>query len=358
MADTQSESTQTAGSHRRLWIVIAALFALLVAGFVIWRVLDDRDVGPRQKAAASARIGIATWPGFAPVFLASNRGYFENVTVGADVVDDFTARQAAFVGGQHDFTIHTIDSLAFDAGKGVRGEIVLVLDRSNGADGIVVRNGISSVAGLRGRRVAYTRGSPAHFLLVNVLRDAGLTVRDIRTVEVDDPTRAAEAFLAGSVDAAVTWEPYLSQITRSGRGRVLIDTRQVPRTIDVLVASPRVIHQRPQVVQAVVSGWMRALDELQQPHPDSFRIMAAGLGMREAEFRSNASGVYYATRAMNSEWLTSPSGQPTRAQQLFEDAGAIWRQERLSESPESAAGFVDNRFVIEELRRNRANGGS
>jgi len=350
MAQTDSESPARPKARRPAAILvgIAAVVALAAAALFLLPVLRDGE-GPDQPQ--QTRVGIATWPGFAPVFLAQNRGYFEGVNVSVDVLDDFTARQAAFVSQQHDFTIYTIDSLAFDAGKGVRGAIVLILDRSNGSDGIVVRHGIDQVADLRGMRVAYTRGSPAHFLLVNVLRGAGLTIRDIRTVEVDDPTRAAEAFLAGSVDAAVTWEPYLGQITRQERGRVLVSSRTLDRIVDVLVASPRVIRDRPEIVQAVVSGWMRALDELGQPRQDTYRIMAAGLGLPEAEFQTNSEGVLFGNRQMNQDWLNSPPGQATRAHQLFREAAAIWREEGLSESPESSGPFVDNRFVIEELRR-------
>jgi NitT/TauT family transport system substrate-binding protein len=333
---------------------IGVLFAAIA--LVIW--LASGFQGRTNESGASTRVGIATWPGFAPVFLARQRGYFDGVDVSAAVVDDFTARQSAFISGQHDFTIYTIDSLAFDAGKGVRGRIVMVLDRSNGADGIVVRHGITNPADLRGKRVAYTRGSPAHFLLVNVLREAGLSISDIQTVEVDDPTRAAEAFLAGSVDAAVTWEPYLSQIRSSNRGTVLVDTRTMPnRIIDVLVASPRVVQERPQVVQAVVHGWLRALDEIRQPRGDTYRIMAGGLGMPEAEFRGNAAGVLFATREMNREWLASSPEGASRADQLFRQAAEIWRQERLSESPLSPAGFIDNRFILRELQLVGADGG-
>lgn len=343
------------------WRMALASIGILLAtaGLVAWLLgaFPSRQAEP-VAAHGNARISIATWPGFAPVFLARERGYFDGVNVTADVLDDFTARQSAFITGQHDFTIYTIDSLAFDAGKGVRGQIVMVLDRSNGADGIVVRPGITSVAGLRGKRVAYTRGSPAHFLLVNALREAGLTVRDIRTVEVDDPTRAAEAFLAGSVDAAVTWEPYLGQIRTSGRGTVLTDTRRTPdRIIDVLVASPNVVRDRPQVVRAVVHGWLRALDEIAQPRADTYRVMATGLGMQEAEFRAGAGGVLFANRDMNRHWLVSPPGQPTRADQLFRQAAEIWRQERLSDSPLDPTPFISNRFVLQELQRSGADGG-
>ena len=298
------------------------------------------------KGAQSTQIGIATWPGFAPSFLAKERGYFGDVNVGINVLDDFSARQAAFISGKTDFTIYTIDSLAFDAGKGVRGKIVLILDRSNGADGIVATTSIGSIADLKGKKVAYTRGSPAHFLLVSALARAGLTINDIQTVEVDDPTRAAEAFLAGSVDASVTWEPYLTQIKTSGKGRVLADTRSLDdRIIDVLVASESAIKDKPELVKKVVDGWMRALVEVHQPRADTFAIMANGLGMREQEFRSNAQGVMFADWAMNLAWLGPQGAAPSRASVLFSDAARLWRATKLSAAPSSPVPYFSSQFL-------------
>ncbi len=325
--------------------MLLAVAVLIAAAVVAWFVVP-RQTAPNDQQVS---IGIATWPGFAPVFVASERGYFGGVEVEVDIVDDFSARQAAYTSGRHDFTIYTIDSLAFDAGHGVDGQIVLVLDESRGADGLVVRSGIGTVQDLRGRRVAYTRGSPAHFFLVDTLRDAGMTVADITTVEVDDPTRAAEAFLAGSVDAAVTWEPYLSQVRESGKGTVLADTRTRPgRVVDVLVASRDVVRNRPELVEAVVRGWRRALDEVHEPRPDTMAIMAQGLGMPEQDFTGGAAGVAFADHGMNRTWLEAPAGQPSRGVTLFQTAGQIWRTEQLSQTPEDAARYFEPRFALSD----------
>ncbi len=338
---------KSASNLKWLWLVVL----LALAAFGVWH-YASRESGQHDLANAQpVKIGIATWPGFAPVYIATQRGFFGDLKVEPQVLDDFTARQAAFMSGKTDFTIYTIDSLAFDAAAGVRGKIVMVLDKSAGADGIVAKPGISSLAQLKGRKVAYTRGSPAHFLLYSALTKAGLRISDIVTVEVDDPTRAAEAFLAGSVDAAVTWEPYLGQIKGSGKGNILEDTRTLDdRIVDVLVASEDVVTKRPEVVQAVVSGWMRALDEVGLPKGDTFEIMATGLGMKSAEFEGGAKGVTFATRALNWSWLGPNSAGASRGQFLFEDASKVWIAAGFKNVPIDGSPFVTNRFVKNERR--------
>ena len=341
--DEKNLSSSGIPSPRRKWIAI--LLVALVVAIGIWLVSSKRDVA-RTNAPLTTSIGIATWPGFAPAFIAKERGFFKNLNVSVNVLDDFTARQAAFVSGKTDFTIYTIDSLAFDAGKGLDGKIVMILDRSNGADGIVARAGIRAISDLKGKKVAYTRGSPAHFLLFTALSKAGLQLSDIETVEVDDPTRAAEAFLAGSVDAAVTWEPYLSQIVKSRKGVVLGDTRTIDdRIIDVLVARNEVIAEHPEIVQAVVSGWMQALDEVAHPKADTFAIMAKGLGMPEADFRGGAAGVAFADRAMNAQWLVPVSSGQSKASLLFDDAAKLWQIAGFGKPPKVGVSYVTDNFV-------------
>lgn len=344
MKDIDSEAS---GKLKWLWLLLLA--ALVAIGIWIFTSRETARVG--QPDTPEVKIGIATWPGFAPVFLAKQRNYFGDVTVVPQVLDDFTARQAAFTSGKTDFTIYTIDSLAFDAAAGVRGKIVMVLDKSAGADGIVARPEIRSLGQLKGRKIAYTRGSPAHFLLYSALAKAGLNISDVTAVEVDDPTRAAEAYLAGSVDAAVTWEPYLSQIKQSGKGVILEDTRTLDnRIVDVLVASEDAVTNRPKVVQAVVSGWMKALDEIKAPRTDTFQIMANGLGMKLADFEEGAQGVSFATRELNRAWLGAGESGKAKGHLLFEEAAKVWIAADFKNVPADGTPFLTSRFVESEWR--------
>lgn len=314
---------------------IAIFGSLAVAGIVFVVFARAREAIPD-----SVGIGVATWPGFAPAYVAKEHGYFGSTMMTIDVLDDFSARRAAYESGQHQFTIYTIDSFAFDIGKGLDGQIVMVLDESRGADGIVARAHIATAADLRGKSVAYTRGSPAHFFLVNYLRGAGLSIADIRTVEVDDPTRAAQAFMGGTVDAAVTWEPYLSQIKTKGVGKVLADTSTMPGLIvDVLVASRSTAKEHPDIVRTVVSGWLKALAEVRQPRADTYSIMAKSLGMKEDEFKAGAAGILFSDEVRNRHWLGTTAGtNVSRGEALFDEAAKIWITEKLSSAPPLPAG--------------------
>lgn len=293
---------------------------------------------------APFRVGIATWPGFAPGYIAKEHHLFGNLPVDFSIIDDFSARQSAFVSAKTDATIYTLDSLAFDAAHGVEGKAVLVLDESNGADAIVATRTISTAAELRGKRIAYTRGSPAHYFLIAYLRKHGVSLDSIRRVEVDDPGRAGEAFMSGTVDAAVTWEPNISQITASGKGHVLESSRTAPGLIvDVLVVRNDVLQTRRKDVEVFINGWLRAIQEIKENRVDSYRKMAKALNIPEAEFPRMADGLLYADLARNRAILLPTRG--SRAQQILEDANQVWAGEHLLTKAAEPLSLLDPDFV-------------
>src|SRR5205823_6256730 len=124
---------------------------------------------------------------------------------------------------------------------------------------IVAKNSIQTVADLKGKTVAFQPGLPNHFLLLQVLQDAGLTYKDIKPVDMD-ADKAGAAFVAGALDAAVTWEPWLTKASQSGHGHILINTRQKPGVIvDALAFRDDVLSERKQAVAALVQAWFDAL---------------------------------------------------------------------------------------------------
>jgi sulfonate transport system substrate-binding protein len=77
-----------------------------------------------------------------------------------------------------------------------------------------------SVADLKGKRVAFKRGSSAHNFTVKALRAAGLSVADVKATDLS-PSDAAAAFTAGQIDAWSIWDPYFAIAEKRPEARVL-----------------------------------------------------------------------------------------------------------------------------------------
>jgi sulfonate transport system substrate-binding protein len=98
---------------------------------------------------------------------------------------------------------------AYAAGARVRA---VAATRSNPVDlAIVVQqnSAIKSAADLKGKRIATTRGSIGHYLVIATLQHAGIALSDV-TLQFMNPADAKSALEAGDVDAWSTWDPYVA----------------------------------------------------------------------------------------------------------------------------------------------------
>src|SRR2546422_10306013 len=176
--------------------LIALAAALLAAG--------------AHAADTPVAVAISGWTGFAPLTLAKEAGLFKkhglDVTIKKIPQKD---RHLAIASGDVQCAATTVETWIVWNANGVATKQVVQLDRSYGADGMVVRSGLSRIADLRGKTVAASApGTAPYFTLAWMLKKNGLSVKDVTIVNLE-PGPAAQAFLAGQNDAAMTYEPYL-----------------------------------------------------------------------------------------------------------------------------------------------------
>ena len=79
---------------------------------------------------------------------------------------------------------------------------------------------IKTIADLKGKKLAFKRGSSAHNVAVKVLRKGGLSLTDVTLVDLAPPDAAA-AFKNGSIDAWSIWDPYTAVAQADPQTRVL-----------------------------------------------------------------------------------------------------------------------------------------
>jgi sulfonate transport system substrate-binding protein len=106
------------------------------------------------------------------------------------------------------------------------------------AAAVVVPKGspIKSVAQLRGKKIAVSQGSSADYHLLAVLKQAGLTPKDV-TLQYLQPAQALAAFDSGHVDAWDIWSPYIEQVTSQDGARILVNGKSIGNTYSFEVAS-------------------------------------------------------------------------------------------------------------------------
>ncbi|MFI6932494.1 ABC transporter substrate-binding protein [Streptomyces sp. NPDC050287] len=127
----------------------------------------------------------------------------------------------------------------FAAGADSKITVVSAWHGTSKGDAILVPNGskLSKPQDLKGRSVAVAQGSSAHYQLVASLKEAGLSLSDIK-VKYLQPADALAAFTSGKVDAWAVWDPYTSQVLKGKQGRILTTGEGITNGLTFQVAAP------------------------------------------------------------------------------------------------------------------------
>jgi NitT/TauT family transport system substrate-binding protein len=305
---------------------------------------------PTAAAAGSGealKIGYSTWVGYGPLFIARDKQFYDQngVKVELSKIEDPKLRFAALAAGQLDGLVSTLDALSLYYKPDLQIQAVLALDTSSGGDGIVAKKDIKSIADLKGRTVAYNPGSVSDFYLNYVLQQAGLTIDDIKGVSMKQDDAGA-ALVAGKVDAAVTWEPWLSKAKEAPDGQVLIDSSKNPGLIvDVLIFRKDVIEKRKSDVQAVIKSWMQANDYYKSSKDDAIAIMAKSVGgwLEDPKvFGETLTGVQYYDQAGNQQYFSGAEAPVFKTAQFAID---LWAKQGKVDKALKASDIVDNTLL-------------
>ncbi|MBB3102008.1 sulfonate ABC transporter substrate-binding protein [Azomonas macrocytogenes] len=149
-------------------------------------------------------------------------------------------------------------------------------------EGIVVGKDapITSIADLKGRKVAVQKGSSANYLLVASLAKAGLAIKDIQPVYLP-PADARAAFENHNVDAWSIWDPYLAAIEKTGSVKVLGNYQGLQQTNAFYEASRSFAEKKPQLLQALLAELAKAGAWANDNPKEVARLLAPQLGLPE-----------------------------------------------------------------------------
>lgn len=251
-------------------------------------------------------IGISGWTGFAPLSLADKAGLFakRGVTVETKFIGQGD-RLAALASGSIQAAATTVDTHVLWSTSLPITQVV-VLDNSNGGDGIVARPSIKSVKDLKGKTLAVDGpGTTPYFVLAYILKKNGMTMKDIKTATLG-PQPAAQAFVAGQYDGASTYEPYLSQVRNmKENGKILVTTVDYPVVVDTLGFPSDYVKKNPKQVKAVVDAYFDALDMIKSQPEKAYEIMGAQVKQSGPEFAESAKFIKWLDKKANQDYFAT-----------------------------------------------------
>ena len=175
-----------------------------------------------------------------------------------------------------------------------------------------------TLADLRGRKIAFTKGTAAHRFMLVALRQARLTLADIQPIYLS-PGDASGAFASGAVDAWAIWDPYYALAQRNLKARPILTGESLPPTNGFFIATRAFAEARPEALSAVLDGL-----KLQAAWGDAHRAEVAGVIVAATGLPAEIAAATlrrgpFVVRPMDDAII----GQQQANADLFHDVGAI-----------------------------------
>jgi NitT/TauT family transport system substrate-binding protein len=288
-------------------------------------------------------IGISGWTGFAPLTLAREAGIFKKH--GLDVAIRKIPqkdRHLAIASGDIQCAATTVETWVVWNANGVATTQIFQLDKSYGADGMVVKPHIAKIADLKGKTVAASApGTAPYFTLAWMLKKNGLSVKDVKVVNLE-PQAAANAMIAGTdgIDAAMTYEPYLGAVrAKPEAGKIIATTLDYPMVMDTFGCTPKFLAENPKAAKALADAYFDAVAMIKADPKKSFEIMGADVKQSGEQFEASQKYLRWQDREANQKFFAGEHAQFSKeAADLLLEAGIIKAMPDMSK-------LADTRFL-------------
>ncbi len=307
-------------------------------------------LGLATPAQAEVKVGVSDWPGWVAWYVAEQKGYFKKH--GADVklvwFANYTDSVSALSSGQLDANSQTWSDTLGPLAKGIKLKTILVNDNSAGNDALLVSPKIKSFAELKGKQVALEQFSISHFVLVNALAKNGMKAGDVKIVNLSAGDAAA-AFLSGRVDAAVVWNPWIDQITRSGKGRALFTSKDMPGLVpDLLVAQEKAIASKRKDLVGMIQAWFDTEKFIREQPAEAAAIMAKVVSMKPADYQVFMPGTRFFDAAANRAALDPAN--PVSLVAVTPAVMGFLKDNKLIEGQPNAVQGIDASLLADALK--------
>lgn len=280
-------------SRKTVVSLIIVILVVGVIGFGVHSLFGSKKAsGASDSNLPTVKIAHSDWIGFYPLDLAEKKGFFKDngANVKITKIESKSDSKSALAAGKIQGIATSLDTNILSAASGVKIENVLALDTSQGADGLIGKKDINSFTDLKGKTVALdTTGGASYFWFNYELQKNNMSLKDMK-VESMNSGDAGSAFVAGKVDAAMTWQPWLDKSSKTENGHVVMSSKSSPGIIvDSLGMSENYVKKHPQVVKSIIKGWYKALAYIQSNPKNAYAIMSKSAGISASELKTEMS---------------------------------------------------------------------
>jgi NitT/TauT family transport system substrate-binding protein len=250
-------------------------------------------------SAEKLKIGYSDWPGYTILEVAKQKGWFKDAGLDVDLVwFEYLPSIDAYTAGKVDAVCIVATDALVSGATGAKSKFVALLDYSEGSDMIVGAPGIKSIKDLKGKSVGVEVTLVEHLLLLQALKDNGLTQDDVKLVNTSTD-KTPQTLASGKVAAIGAWYPISGQALKQVPGSKKLFTSANAKGLiyDVLAVNPTSYAQHKEDWAKVAGVYYKCVDYLKdwKTKSDAVKIMAAKVGTDAADYGKNIPGTHFLT---------------------------------------------------------------
>lgn len=272
---------------------------------------------PSDKAQGSVNnkpitIGYSDWPGWVAWQVAIEKGFLKEAGVNVDFKwFDYSASINAFSANQLDaVSVSNGDNLVIASG-GTKGIMIMATDYSAGNDVIIAKNGINSVADLKGKSIAVEKGLVDHLLLATALEDAKIPATDVTLVN-SMTNELPQVFNSPDVAAVAVWQPVANQALKAVAGsKIIYSSKDKPGLIyDTLTVNMTHLSAHKEEWKKIIQVWDKTVKFINDPatHDEAVKIMANKVGVDPKAYEQFIGGTHLLDLEANKKAFTKGTG--------------------------------------------------
>ena len=175
-------------------------------------------------------------------------------------------------------------------------KIITFLDESLGADAMITTSEYKSLEDLKGKKIAFEEGTTSDILFRQAVSDHNLSVDDFEIVFMP-ASDAGLALLSGNVDAAVTYEPYISSIiAEDSNVHVIYSGENSPGLIsDIAAVHTDFYNENPELIETLQKIWDEAMAFWKENPERGNEIIAKESGTEVDQLDPILEGIHFFT---------------------------------------------------------------
>ncbi|MBT4277428.1 ATP-binding cassette domain-containing protein [Candidatus Falkowbacteria bacterium] len=291
------------------------------------------------------RVGTHTWPGNSPFYLAREVGIYKKKKLDVELLslEKEEDRIKALQNGEVDILNLTADGVVLAKERGLDLQIIACLNKSIGGDAILTKKEIKKVEELRDKTIAIERGWISHFFLLYVLKKHGMDEKNVKIVHMRGSDIGA-ALIANKVDAAVLWEPWLSQAQKLSSTKTLISTKEEPVIIDVLATTKDIAKKKNIEIKKFVNSWFESLNYADRNKERAHTLMAIPLGISTKELRELLKQLQFIDINYNKKLLGTKTNPGTLIN-LIDKISDVWLYNKQIKNKVNSKNLINSDFI-------------